>query len=146
MRLELRRKLHPYRDLRELADALDVSVPALKRSLHELEARGELSLSGLARDLGVPAPARSEREDDLYLAFHRRHLCLVCGSGLEQATGRQAGWGEFLQCTFCDFSMHENADFLRSREAAQGAVKELREAAEKAHRILSRRKEKGSSL
>ena len=144
MRLELRRKLHPYKSLRELADAFEVTVPQLKKCLRELEAGGEVSLVGLAQGLGVN-PLELNR-DDLFMAFYRRELCLVCGSPLAKVEGRQAGWGEFTQCGFCGYSAHENADFVRLREVAEEKLRLMRQAMDEAVRVFERRERNGSQL
>ncbi len=144
MRLELRRKLHPYSTLLELADALDVTLPHLKRRLRELEAKGELTLEALASAVGAKSvPAQ---RDDLFLAFHRRNLCMVCGSPMEKVKGRQAGWGEFLQCKFCLFSRHENADFKRLREIASTQLDQLDAAFKEAKRVFDQRTKRGQAL
>jgi hypothetical protein len=143
VRLELRRKLHPYRTLVELADALDVTIPRLKRHLRELEGKDDLSLESLAASFGTaPPPSR----DDLFQLFHAHNLCLVCGSPLEKVKDRQAGWGEFRQCAFCQFSMHENADFERTRQVADAQLDELQDSLARAQRILSQRKKRGRAL
>jgi hypothetical protein len=130
--------------LLELADALDVTLPHLKRRLRELEARDELTLESLAASLGaVKLPAH---RDDLFLAFHRRDLCLVCGSAMEKVKGRQAGWGEFKQCQFCLFSAHENSDFERLRQVASSQLDELDAAFKEANRIFAQRTRRGQAL
>lgn len=144
VRLELRRKLHPYTTLLELADALDVTLPHLKRRLRELEARDRLTLEALALALG--APRLPAQRDDLFLAFHRRGLCLVCGSEMGKTRSQQAGWGEFMQCRFCQFSSHENADFDRLRELASARLDELDAAFREAKRIFGKRTEHGRAL
>lgn len=142
MRLELRRKLHPYRSLRELADAFQVTIPSLKSCLKELETKGEVTLPALAESLG--ALMQSQPEEDLFMAFYRRELCLVCGSDLAKVEGRQAGWGEFSQCGFCGFSAHENADYSRLREVAVERLQRMREAMEEAQRVFAQREQNGS--
>lgn len=144
MRLELRRKLHPYKSLRELADAFEVTVPHLKKCLRELESKGEVTLTTVARGLGMEPPGQAR--DDLFLAFYRRDLCLVCGSALQKVEGRQAGWGEFSQCPFCGFSAHENADFSRLREVAEGKLEDMRQAMAEARRVLEQREKRGREL
>ena len=144
MRLELRRKLHPYRSFRELADAFQVTIPSLKSCLKALEDQGELSLESLAESLGGTPPENSE--EDLFLAFHQRELCLVCGSALAKVEGRQAGWGEFSQCQFCGFSAHENADYSRLREVALERLKRMRQALEEAQRVFGQREKAGRLL
>ncbi len=144
MRLELRRKLHPYKSLRELADAFEVTVPHLKRCLREVEASGDVTLATVARGLGVERPGPVQ--EDLFLAFYRRNLCLVCGSALQKVEGRQAGWGEFSQCRFCGFSAHENADFSRLREVAEGKLEDMRQAMAEARRVLEQREKSGREL
>lgn len=144
MRLELRRKLHPYTTLLELADALDVTLPHLMRRLRELDARDELTLERLAQSLGAKGPP--PRHDDLFLAFHRQQLCLVCGSPMEPVNERQAGWGEFSQCRFCLFSAHENSDFERLREVASSQLDELDNAFREANRVFQRRTARGRAL
>ncbi len=144
MRLDLRRKLHPYKSLRELADAYEVTLPHLKKCLRDLETAGEISLSALARGLG--RSQQQDAEDDLFAEFHRRDLCLVCGSELQKVENRQAGWGEFSQCGFCGYSAHENADFTRLREVAEVRIAEMRQAVAEARRILDQREKKGREL
>lgn len=144
MRLELRRKLHPYATLLELADALDVTLPKLQRRLRELEARDELTLEQLAATFG--GKSLSPRGDDLFVRFHRNNLCLVCGSPMEQVRDRQAGWGEFEQCVFCLFSVHENADFERMRDVASHRLEELNAAHKEAERIFRQRVRRGKKL
>ncbi len=144
MRLELRRKLHPYRSFRELADAFQVTIPSLKSCLKELENRGEVTLPALAASLG--ALTQSQPEEDLFMAFYRRELCLVCGSGLTKVEGRQAGWGEFSQCEFCGFSAHENADYSRLREVAVERLQQMRQAIEEAQRVFAQREQSGRTL
>ena len=144
MRLELRRKLHPYSTLLELADALDVTLPHLKRRLRELEARDDLTLESLAASLG--GKRLPSQRDDLFLAFHRNGLCMVCGSAMEKVKGRQAGWGEFRQCQFCLFSAHENADFNRLRQVASAQLDELDAAFKEANRVFAQRTKRGQAL
>ncbi len=144
MRLDLRKKLHPYTTLLELADALDVTLPHLMRRLRELDARDELTLERLSLSLGAKEPPR--RRDDLFQVFHRHQLCLVCGSPMEEVTERQAGWGEFRQCRFCLFSAHENSDFERLREVASGQLDDLDHAFREANRVFQRRTARGRSL
>lgn len=144
MRLELRRKLYPYATLLELADDLDVTLPHLKRRLRELEARDELTLENLVSALGgkhLPA-----HRDDLFLGFHRRDLCMVCGSKMQKVSGRQAGWGEFQQCPFCLFSAHDNADYQRLRQLASARLDELDSALREANRIFAQRTKRGAEL
>lgn len=144
MRLELRRKLQPYSTLLELADDLDVTLPHLKRRLRELEARDELTLENLVGAVGVKhLPAH---RDDLFLAFHRRDLCMVCGSAMRKVSSRQAGWGEFQQCPFCLFSAHENADYPRLRQLASAKLDELDAAFREANRIFAQRTRRGAEL
>ena len=144
MRLELRRKLQPYSTLLELADDLDVTLPHLKRRLRELEARDELTLENLVGALG--GKNTPPERDDLFLAFPRRNLCLVCGSEMQKVSGRQAGWGEFQQCPFCLFSAHENADYQRLRQVASAKLDELDAALREANRIFTQRTRRGAEL
>jgi hypothetical protein len=144
VRLELRRKLTPYTTLLELADDLDVTLPHLKRRLRELEAKGELTLESLVASLG--SRRLPVKRDDLFLSFHRRQLCLVCGSRMEQVRSHQPGWGEFKQCPFCLFSAHENADFEKLRELATSKLDELDTAFREANRIFTQRTKKGRAL
>jgi hypothetical protein len=144
MRLGLRRKLHPCQSLERLAEALDVTMPRLKRELQALDRRGELSLANLAGALDIRLP--EQHDAGLYLAFHRRGLCLVCGTPLKKVRDRQVGWGEFSQCPLCEFSMHENADYNRSREMAEEQIRKLQESAEQAQRILAQRAKAGREL
>lgn len=144
VRLELRRKLHPYTTLLELADDLDVTLPHLRRRLRELESRDDLSLENLVASVGrsrLTAP-----KEDLFRTFHQHHLCLVCGSPMEPVARQRAGWGEFEQCPFCLFSAHENSDFERQREVAQAKLNELEEAFREAKRIFEQRTLRGAAL
>jgi hypothetical protein len=119
-------------------------LPHLKRRLRELEACDQLTLEALARALG--GELLGAQRDDLFLAFHRRGLCLVCGSPMRPVQGQQAGWGEFVQCPFCLFSAHENSDFERLREVASTQLDELDAAFREAKRIFGKRTEHGRAL
>lgn len=143
MRLELRQRLYPYRSLSELAKALGTTLPSLKRKLARLEQEGSLSLDSLANAYKVAIPTY---DNDLFNSFHKNQLCLVCGGQMKKVEGNQAGWGEFTQCVFCGFSVHENADFARSKEIAIKQLDELKTAFKRSKRILTERKKRGAFL
>lgn len=146
MRLHLRRELYPFTSLAVLADALKVTVPQLKKRIHDMEARGE-PLEALARE-GQQAESNQETGGDreLFQLFHQKGLCLICGHKMSTIQDRQAGWGEFRQCEFCGFSAHENAGFEGMQQSATDRLKELKSQLQQAKRVLNEREKQGQTL
>ncbi|MCA9778827.1 MAG: hypothetical protein KC800_18995, partial [Candidatus Eremiobacteraeota bacterium] len=66
MRLTLKKRLKPFQSLNELADALDLTIPELKRKIRQLEIEGLLSLTSL-----VDGARPSFLEDQTFELFHQ---------------------------------------------------------------------------
>lgn len=143
MRLHLRLALRPFATLADLADAMNITVPKLKKRIREMERRGDpLSADALLAESQEMAVCSSS-DQELFQSFHQQGLCLICGHKVSVIEGRQAGWGEFFQCEFCGFSAHENADFQGMSKNAAARLKELKAQLGNAKRILGERKKRG---
>jgi hypothetical protein len=142
MRLTLRKRLKPFRNLTELAEALDLTVPALKRKIRKLEAKGLLSVSSLAGGLRP-----QQIEEDTFELFHNAERCLVCGDEmLPPPSSREIGWGEFKQCPTCDFSAHEMANYKTRKRAALEQLAQMISQSQKTEAVLRSRIEQSERL
>lgn len=143
MRLTLRKKLAPYTSFAQLADDLNVTVPELKKTLCTLEKEGRLGLGPLFSS----ASATTEIEaDGLFRLFHESGRCLVCGHPMTRPERRDIGWGEFKQCSVCQFSAHELANYETRKKAAQDQLMELLTQFQKTEKILRNRVEHRHAL
>lgn len=136
MRLTLRKKLKPYERLSDLAKTLDLSLPALKRLLREPEPNKNLSIQKLIE--GHPPDFELE-EEGVFELFHQHGRCLVCGNLMTCPSGREIGWGEFIQCEQCQYSAHEMANYKARREAANKQLREMIQAAWATQSVLKSR-------
>jgi len=139
----LRKQLKPYRDLKSLADALGLTIPALKKRIRELEENDELTLESLKE--GVPASGATSEQETFEL-FHQFERCLVCGSPMRSPEKRDIGWGEFKQCATCQYSAHEMANYKTRRRSAEEQLTNLLEQARKTEIVLRAREQHSREL
>jgi hypothetical protein len=140
MRLTLRRRLKPFRTLVELAEALDLTVPTLKRKIRALEAEGLLSVRNLAEGQAKLV------EDDTFELFHKADRCLVCGEKMQPPPSRDIGWGEFKQCPSCEYSAHEMANYKTRKRAATEQLTKMISQSQKTDAVLRSRAEHSEML
>ena len=141
MRLTLRKRLKPFRTLTELAEALDLTVPTLKRKIRKLDTEGLLSVRNLA------GPLRSQMmENDTFELFHNAERCLVCGEEMRPPARRDIGWGEFKQCPSCDFSVHDMANYRTRKRAALEQLSTMISQSQKTETVLRARAENSDAL
>lgn len=135
MRLSLRKRLKPYKSLLELAEDFDLTIPELKRLIREMQVSDTLKLEGLS------ANGKSEEKagEGVFELFHKHKRCLVCGHEMQQPKKRDIGWGEFKECRLCRFSAHDMANFETQKKAADKELREFRERAALAQKVLQAR-------
>ena len=143
MRLSLRKKLMPYRSLKNLADDLDLTIPELKKKIRNLERSGSLSLSSLCSGLN---PDSEIEMDTVYRLFHDFGRCLVCGHEMGLPKGRDIGWGEFKLCPQCDFSAHDIASYQTRKKAARAQLREMLSQSRKTESVLRARASHSAEL
>lgn len=142
MRLSLRKRLKPFTTLTELAEALDLTLPELKRKMRELESEHDWKLNAISKDAAAP-----EFEEHTYQLFHENGRCLVCGEEMRAPSAkRDIGWGEFKQCPKCNYSVHELANYTTRKEAAAELLKTMVEQARRANVVLQARSENSRQL
>lgn len=143
MRLSLRKKLKPYKSFAQLADDLNTTVPELKKLVRVLEQEERLSLGNL---FSSASSGQEIEADGLFRRFHESGRCLVCGHTMTQPERRDIGWGEFKQCSVCQFSAHELANYETRKSAAQSQLKELLSQYEKTEQVLRYRADHSAAL
>lgn len=141
MRLSLKKRLKPFHSLKELAEALDLTVPTLKRKIRKLDSAGILSVQSLAK--GVRPQMI---EDETFELFHQAGRCLVCGDEMKPPARRDIGWGEFKQCATCDFSAHEMANYKTRKQAALEQLANMLSESQKTESVLRARSEHSQQL
>lgn len=141
MRLTLKKRLKPFQSLSELADALDLTIPELKRKIRQLETDGVLSLTSL-----VDGARPSFLEDQTFELFHQAGRCLVCGHEMVPPSRRDIGWGEFKQCPTCEFSAHDLANYKTRKQAALAQLAEMISQSQKTDEVLRARAEHCAKL
>lgn len=142
MRLTLRKRLKPFRNLTELAEALDLTIPVLKKKIRKLEAEERLSVISLAGGL-----CPQQIEEQTFELFHQAERCLVCGDEmLPPPSRREIGWGEFKQCPSCEFSAHEMANYKTQKRAALEQLAQMISQSQKTETVLRSRREQSEKL
>ena len=142
MRLSLKKRLKPFQSLNELADALDLTIPELKRKIRRLQDEGTLSLSSL-----VDGARPSFLEEHTFELFHQAGRCLVCGHEMRPPSSkRDIGWGEFQQCPNCEFSAHDLANYKTRKRAALAQLAEMISQSKKTEQVLRARSEHDEAL
>ena len=142
MRLTLKKRLKPFQSLTELADALDLTIPELKRKIRRLRDEGTLTLSSL-----IDGARPSFLEEHTFELFHKAGRCLVFGHEMRPpASKRDIGWGEFQQCPSCEFSAHDLANYKTRRRAALAQLAEMISQSKKTEEVLRARAEHSESL
>lgn len=136
MRLSLKKRLKPFHSFRELAEALDLTIPTLKRRIRELDEAGVLSVQTLSEGTRPQLV-----EEEIFELFHQTGRCLVCGDFMTPPARRDIGWGEFKQCATCDFSAHEMANFKTRKQAALEQLARMISESQKTEAVLRARAE-----
>jgi len=134
MRLTLKKLLRPFQTLREAAEAMNLTVPELKRKLDS--GKGDKTLS-----LDVPTGMASPdlMEEDTFKLFHRAGRCLVCGNLMHPLARQDIGWGEFKQCRSCQFSVHDLANYETRKKAAVELLSSMITQSQRAEEVLQTR-------